>query len=182
MQTQQAVEYVRTLTAHDHAVAFYDKPEEKWRLISNHLSNGSSALYVCYFEAPDQVRESLEEYGVDVRRAEKHGRFRILELGEHVRNERFDDIASELKFVYAQLAEKSDLVRAAADSTFTVKNGYAAELLRYERWIGRTLGLPIAGLCAYDAEGAAGVGDEFFLELLRLHNHAIFPGMALNLA
>jgi len=166
---------------HDHAVAFYENPEEKWRLISNHLGNGSSALYVCYFEEPDGARESLEEHGVDVRRAERLGRFRILELGEHVRNERFDEIASVLKFVYAHLAKKTEMVRAAADSTFTIKNGYAAQLLRYERWIGRTLGLPIAGLCTYDAGAATGVGDDFFLELLRLHNHAIFPGIALKL-
>jgi len=98
-----------------------------------------------------------------------------------VRAEEFDTITSALKLVYAELSKSDGMIRAAADSTLTIKNGYTQQLLNYERWIGKTVGLPVAGVCAYDAEAATRPGDEFFLELLRLHGHAIFPGIAVSL-
>jgi len=182
---EQSIEFARSLKAHDHAIAFYEEPDEKWRLISNFLGQslkfGEPAFYVCYFEDPDTVRDSLKGHGIDVRPHERRGSFKILELGDHVKAEEFDTIASELKLAYAELSRNDGTIRAAADSTLTIKNGYAQQLLNYERWIGKTVGLSIAGVCAYDAEVATSPSDEFFLELLKLHGQAIFPGIAVSL-
>jgi hypothetical protein len=67
------------------------------------------------------------------------------------------------------------------DSTFAIKNLHAEEVLKYERGIGRKFTLPIAGICAYDTQAVTEPSDELFRELLKLHGHAIFPGIALEL-
>lgn len=186
MLPEQTIDYLSKLGAGQHAIAFYEKPEEKWRIVCAHLDqnfrNTKPAFYACYFEDPDLVRRSLQGQEIDIDRYEKQGSFEILDLGDYVRNERFDRIAEILAVTVDKLARRGTPIRAAGDSTLTVKNGYVDSLLRYERWIGKNLSLPIAGLCAYDAKTATEAGDEFFFEVLKLHGHALFPGIALALA
>jgi hypothetical protein len=160
---------------------FYDSPEEKWCVISSHLSyaleNESQAVYVCYFEEPDQVREALKQYGIDVRIHESDGRLTISDWSSYLKHEEFQKMDTELRILYEELATKNQTktIRAAWDLTFALSNQHAEKLLKYERWIGRRSHWPIAGICAYSA---AAVSDELFLELPRLHGHGIFPGMA----
>jgi DNA-binding PadR family transcriptional regulator len=184
VEPQQISDYARNLESHDHAVLFYETPEEKWRVISNHLrcalENGYPAVYICHFEEPDQVHEGLKRHGIDVLAHESHDTFRILELGDYFRQEEFNQIEAELKTVYEQLAKKT--IRVAVDSTFAIKNLHAEKVLKYERWIGRTFTLPIAGICAYNTEAVTESSDELFRELLKSHGHAIFPGIALKLS
>jgi hypothetical protein len=108
VQTERPLQYAETLTAHDHAVAFYETPEQKWRLVANHLklnlNDATPAFYVSYFEDADRVRGSLRERGIDIDRQRANGRFKILEFGEHVKNQRFDRMALELKGVCDQFS------------------------------------------------------------------------------
>ncbi len=179
-----ALDYIQSLVAHDHAIYLYGNAEEKWRVISKHLAEaldvGGAGFYVCYFENPEHVRRTLTDYGIDTDRYERHNRLRILEFGDHVKNERFDTMASELTAVYDKLAGKGGAMRAAGDSTLTVKNGYVAQLFKYEGGLGKTVNLPVAGICAYEMETLM-EATELLPELIELHGHAIFPGMALKL-
>jgi hypothetical protein len=185
VRAEETLDYVRNLTAHDHAVLFYESPEEKWRVISSHLGyaleNGNKAVYVCFFEEPDQVREGLKQNGIDVPTHERHGRFTIWEWSDYLKREEFEQIDREVRVLYEELVRENRTIRAAADLTFVINNQHAEKLLKYERWIGRRSHWPVAGICAYNAAAATGVSDELFLELLKLHGHAIFPGIALEL-
>lgn len=83
--------------------------------------------------------------------------------------------------LYEELVRENKTIRAAWDSTFAINNQYTEKLLKYERWIGRRSHWPIAGIYAYNAAAVTGVSDELFLELLKLHGHTIFPGIAIEL-
>jgi DNA-binding PadR family transcriptional regulator len=185
VEPQQISDYARNLESHDHAVLFYETPEAKWRVISNHLrcalENGTPAVYICHFEEPDQVHEALKQQGIDVLGHESHGRFRILELGDYFKQEEFNQIETELETVYQQLAKENKTIRVAVDPTFAIKDLQAEKILKYEQRIGRTFTLPIAGICAYNTQAVTEPSDELFRELLKLHGHAIFPGIAVKL-
>jgi len=185
LEVDQILDYAKNLESHDHAVLFYDNLEEKWRVISNHLrcalENGTPAVYICHFEEPDQVREGLKRHGIDVLAHESHDTFRILELGDYFKQEEFNQIEIELETAYQQLLKKNKTMRVAVDSTFAIKNLHAEEVLKYERGIGRKFTLPIAGICAYDTQAVTETSEELLQELLKLHGHAIFPGIALEL-
>jgi DNA-binding PadR family transcriptional regulator len=185
VRAEETLDYARNLTAHDHAVLFYESLEEKWRVISSHLSyaweNGNKAVYVCCFEEPDQVREGLKQNGIDVPTHERHGRFTIWEWSDYLKREEFEQIDREVRVLYEELVRENRTIRAAADLTFVINNQHAEKLLKYERWIGRRSHWPVAGICAYNSAAVTGVSDDLFLELLKLHGHAIFPGIALEL-
>ena len=185
VRADEILDYARNLTDYDHAILFYESSEEKWRVISSHLSyaleNGNHAVYVCYFEEPDQVREGLKQYGIDVPIHESDGRLTILGWSDYLKREEFQKMDTELRILYEELARKNKTIRIAGDSTFALSNQHAEKLLKYERWIGRRWRWAIAGICAYSAAAVASVSDELFLELLELHGHGIFPGMAFEL-
>lgn len=182
---EQILEYAKNLESHDHAVLFYDNVEEKWRVISNHLryalDTGKPAVYLCHLEEPEQVHEALKRHGIDVLAHESNDSLRILQLGDCFKQEEFNQTVGELETVYGQLAKENKTIRVAVDPTFAIKDVHVGKILRYEREIERTFTLPIAGICAYNTQSIAEVSDELLGELLKLHGHAIFPGIALRL-
>jgi hypothetical protein len=56
------------------------------------------------------------------------------------------------------------------------------EVLKRERALGRHLELPLTLICCYEDTLADIKEGEFLIETLRAHSHAIFPGIALQLA
>jgi DNA-binding PadR family transcriptional regulator len=116
-RAEEILQYVRNLRDYDHAILFYDSPEEKWCVISSHLSyaleNESHAVYVCYFEEPDQVREALKQYGIDVRIHESDGRLTISDWSSYLKHEEFQKMDTELRILYEELARKNKTIRAA---------------------------------------------------------------------
>jgi len=73
-------------------------------------------------------------------------------------------------------------VRVVADATLLVKRGMFDEIVKRERALGRRLELPLTMVCSYEDTVADTKEGEFLIEMLRTHNHAIFPGIALRLA
>jgi DNA-binding PadR family transcriptional regulator len=185
VEPEQVLDYVKNLQSHDHAVLFYENLEEKWRVIFNHLQcaleNGKPAVYICRHEEPAQVHEALRRLGIDVLGHESHGRFRILQLGDCSKDEEINQIGTGLETVYQQLMKENKTIRVALDATFAIKELQLEKILKYEQLIGRAFTLPIAGICAYNAQAVAEASDELLRELVKLHGHVIFPGIALRL-
>ena len=179
---ERTLEYVRILKGSEHAVAVYDNPEDKWRLVSTHIAEafdkGGGAFYVCYFENPQDVRAQLKRHGIDTDLHEKRGDFTIVEFGDYIKEERFYKIGSELSEISNQLLTKGGHIREADDLTPAIKSGYAEEVLKFERMAGSTLKWPIAAICAYETRAVIDQGRKFFTELAKAHGHIILRGVA----
>lgn len=187
------IEYSRSLTLRDHAIALLDNETDRWQLVSEYLrealNHGTGVLYSCYCEDPESVRASLNERQIDTELHERRGDLRIIDLTDLVKNGRFEEIAVRITTALKQLPCNAGTVRESGDGVAAFSMGYGDEILALERYLGTKLKLPLTALCTYDFgellrstnQGTETEGAPKLAELIKVHGHVIFPGMAFPL-
>jgi len=122
----------------------------------------------------------MRRWGITVDKHEPDG---SLVLVEYQAVTTADGKLNDLKInqLLGALMNRGAPVRVGADPTLLVKRGRIDEIIRRERVLQRRLELPLTMVCPYE-DTIAGTNDgRFLIEMLRTHNHAIFPGIALLL-
>lgn len=180
--SRSSLEYAKRLRDNQHALAVYDDPRAKWRLVSTYISEAFNqherALYFCHFENPQDVRFQLKQSGIDTELHEKRGHFRIIEMGDNIRDEKFRSIASQLSDIFIDLATAGGPVRVAGDLTPAIRQGYARQVLKFEQVVGTTPSWPGTVVCACEARTIIDLGRGFFGDLAGTHGHIILRGVA----
>jgi len=63
----------------DHVILFYDDPNDKHQVLFTYLKagldHGEADAYISTQETPNQIREAMKQFGVDVDKLEKSGAF-----------------------------------------------------------------------------------------------------------
>jgi len=177
------------VSAEDHAVLFYSSIDVKRELVFPFLQEAfetqGTAIYVSEHEPLDELREAMKHWGIYVDKYESERSLKITD---------FETLKTAEEQLYALKANKllDDLlqrlmkqrgpVRVVADPTLLVKHGMVDAVAHRERTLGRRLELPLTMICCYEDTLADAKEGEFLVETLRAHSHAVFPGLALELA
>jgi len=177
------------LAPNDHAVLFYSDIRSKRELVfpflQEALDKQGVAVYVTDPESLDELREAMKHWGIYVDRYEQD---RSLTIADYetlmIAEERLNDLKTIplLSDLIERLIKRGVPVRMVADGTSLAKRGMVDKLIRRERALGRHLELPFTLICCYQ-DTLAGLNEgQFLIDTMQAHSHAIFPGIALQLA
>jgi len=189
LESSDIIKTVRTLAPNDHAVLFYSNIEAKRELVfpflQEALQKQGAAVYVTEHEPLDELREAMRHWGIYVDRYEYERSLTITDFQTLVAaEERLSDLKTSklLNNLIERLIKRGGPVRVVADPTLVAKRGMVDEVLKRERALGRHLELPLTVICCYEDTLADTKEGEFLIETLRAHSHAVFPGIAMQLA
>ncbi|MDH5439943.1 MAG: MEDS domain-containing protein [Candidatus Bathyarchaeota archaeon] len=182
--TQEVVHFVNSMKAKDHVILFYDTLKEKHNVLFNFLSaslsNGKGAVYVCFEESPEEIRNAMKLFGIDVRKNEEEGNLIISNYDEvYIENGQADclKILAIWKEIYERFRKRGLGLSAVGEMSCFFIHNKVRELLRYEYALHRFLDLSRDGICAYNVNTIVETGyTEIMMPLVRAHGWAIFTG------
>lgn len=168
----------------DHVLLFYDTLETKhdvlFNFLSAGLSNGKGAVYVCSEESPEEIRNAMQLFGIDVRKNEEEGNLIIRNYDEcYIENGEADylRILANWKEMYEGFRKRGLGQRATGEMGCFFEHNKVRELLRYEYAAHRFLDISRDGICAYNVNTIVNTGyTEVIMPLVRAHGWAIFTG------
>jgi len=189
LERSEIIRTLQGLAPNDHVVLFYSNIDTKRELVfpflQEALQKQGAAVYVTEHEPFDEVRDAMSRWGINV---DRHQSDRSLAVADYQALTTAEGRLNELKTsqllrdIMELLVKRGGPVRVVADPTLLVKRGMVDEIVKRERALGRRLELPFTIVCSYEDTIADTKEGEFLIEMLRTHNHAIFPGIALLLA
>jgi hypothetical protein len=173
----------------EHAILFYTGIEDKHRILFTFIKIGldrnEAAVYVASEENPEQIKEAMTKFGIDVKRHEEKGALKILDYKDYyIINGRFD--ASRTRALSERLCNEAiergfKGIRVVGESFCFFEAGLTRELLEYERSLPHRFEIPMTAICAYNTEmivDRMGM-TELMLDLIRVHSGASFTGQSM---
>jgi len=174
--------FIQKIKISDHIIMFYDTPEVKHNILYNYIKNGlerkKGVLYICSDESPQQIRKSMNSFGISVEEMEKKGELSIRNYDEfYIENGQAETlkILSRWKKAQEYYQKKGLGMRVAGETSCFFKNNLVRELMRYEYALHRILSIPMEAICVYDLNTIVRTGyTDVIMPLLRAHGNAIF--------
>lgn len=175
---------VREMPTGTHAILVYDSPENKRDVLFNHLKYGEGReglVYVCSLESPENIKEEMDDFGLDVDGQSSKGNLTVSKYDEvYVVNGKVHTSGIIMKFAEMSAryrAKGMSGIRAGAEMECFYKENKVPELLQYERALHRTFSFPAKGVCAYSLVEMANSGNlEMLWPLIRMHALVIMTG------
>lgn len=177
------LQYVNQMQPSEHVALFYSTREDKRFILFSHLKagldSGGAGIYIATEETPNQVRHAMRTFGIDVDIFEKSGALQVIHTrGGYVVEGKFS-VSKTMEFwkrLFDELSAKGfKSVRVAAEMAYFFKNRLEKEALKYEKLLGKTLGLPSTAICAYNYNLVRKTAKrEFPIELVKAHGAVIF--------
>jgi hypothetical protein len=167
----------------DHAILFYDSPQNKHDVLFNYLSLGvrEGLAYITTEETPDQIREGMQRFGINVKDRERRGQLVVKRYDEFYL---IDGDASTARIMnqWSELARKCvstglEGIRVTGETTCFFRSRKISELVRYEYALHRKVDLPARVICAYNIVEMYKAGAlETIMPMVRAHDPVIFMG------
>ncbi len=186
MEKEAVMDLVRQLKPTDHAIMFYEYPEDKYRVLFDYLKAGfDSQEAVAYVggvdETPSQIKTLLEKCGIDVEQRENNRMLQVMSYKDwYLIDGEFNvqrTIASWAKLLSDALADGFKGLRVAGDVTWFIKCGMKEKLLEYESSLHRVLDIPLIAICAYSLPVLTKQNEvQLVVDLIKAHNNVIFLG------
>ena len=186
MEKEAVMDLVRQLKPTDHAIMFYEYPEDKYRVLFDYLKAGfDSQEAVAYVggddETPSQIKTLLEKRGIDVEQCERNRMLQVMSYKDwYLIDGEFNvqrTITSWAKLLSDALADGFEGLRVAGDVTWFIKCGMKEKLLEYESSLHRVLDIPLIALCAYSLPVLTKRNEvQLVVDLIKAHNNVIFLG------
>jgi len=169
----------------DHVVMFYSNPENKHQVLFTYLKagleNGEAAAYVAGDETPNEIREAMKQFGINVDRHEREGPLRVIDYKDwFIIGGKFDLVRTMsllIKLDEEAKAKGFKGLRFTGEMVCFFKHGLVKELVEYEESLHRVLEVPIMVICAYDSDIVAKYeSGELYMDLIKAHSAVIFTG------
>lgn len=185
MLSSEISEFLSDFRCTTHAVLFYDSQANKQEVLFNHLKNGElgnqGLAYVCSDESPQQVRNEMKKFGIDVDGLRLRNRLVINNYDSvYIVNGEVNNVKIGEQF--KDLAEKYrmsglDGMRASAEMSCFLHHNKVKEMMEYEQFMHRKLSLPAEGICAYNIRELAQYNQlGIIMPLVRAHDPVIMTG------
>jgi len=168
-----------------HGVLIYDSPENKRDVLFRHLSCGehdSKLVYVCSEEKPEQIRDEMETFGIDVSGLGGKERLTVANYDEvYIGKDGRVDIPGIIdgfaKQAWGCQERGFRSFRASAEMSCFFRHGKVVELVEYEKALGKKFYFPGMGMCAYNVVEMQSAGCmDILMPLLRAHGLVILTG------
>jgi len=184
---EKLTHFVEELKPTDHIIFVYQSQEAKHNILFNYikigLENGEAGVYVASDEKPNEIRDAMKRFGVDVEKYEKTGALRILGYTDIYMREGKFDISTTIgmwnKLYDEAVARGFKGLRVTGEMACFFKHDLLQELVEYERALHRVLDLPIIAICAYNSEDLTKAFNPINLynELVKAHGTVLFAGI-----
>ncbi len=175
---------LRGMKPRDHAILVYGtlnaKHKTLFRYLDIGLKKGEATRYVCSEESCDDIREAMNQQGIDVGRYESTGALGIIDYTDlYIRNGRFslEDVMTSWDKIYRETASGGFKgLRVTGEMACFLKHSLVNELISYERALHTTLETPMMAICAYNANALAATENpiDVYSELMRAHGKVLF--------
>jgi len=185
----EILDFVKTMRAKDHSILFYanrrDKREVLFTYLKAGLDAGEAAIYVASDESPDQIRQAMKDFGLNVDHYEKTQALRIVDYREWYIIEGEFDIGRTFSLwersLREALARGFKGLRVAGEMSCFFRHHMLNELVVYERALHREPEIPMEAICAYDDSVVLrGVEEDrylrLYLDLITAHGTILFVG------
>jgi len=175
---------VNRLRPTDHVVLVYDSIETKhdflFSYIRTGLENNEAAAYVCSEEDPNQIRETMKRFGIEVEKHERAGALTIIHYTDlYIIDGKFNTTKvfdSWNKLYKEALTKGFKGLRVTGEMEFFFKHNLTKELVEYEDALHRVVDIPIVAICAYNANILNRSEDpvDIYSELVKAHSIVLF--------
>jgi len=188
---EKLLRILKNLRPRDHVILFYESLEVKrntlFSYIDRGLRKGEAGIYICSEESPEEIRNAMIDYGIDVKSHEKNGALNILSYTEmYIRDGEFDlDFVMDTwnKWYNEAISKGFEGVRATGEMSCFIEHGLIDELIDYEHALHTVLDIPMTAICAYNAEKLTKVENpvDIYSELVRAHGKVLYAGRDNNI-
>jgi len=183
---EKIIRLVSRLGPRDHVILVYNSPETKHNVLFTYLRHGlqkgEAAMYVCCEEDPSQLEDAMRRFGIEVEELKRKGALKVLDYTDfYIVNGKFDKsrVMGLWKKAYREALEKGfNGLRVTGETACFLKHNMTQELVEYEEALHRVLDIPMAAICAYNADILARVNDpvNVYSELVKAHGTVLFTG------
>jgi len=173
------IQYIHSLRLKDHAILFYPTENSKLKMLSPFLEVGLSKGEAVIYLAPEHKldRETRQIQGYDINLDLKQA-FTILSADEWYLRKgkaRPETIIANLLTLHKENQKRGFTgTRIAGDIEVFFNHAKTAELLRYEKLLGRQFATKICALCLYDIRR---LDENQLTQVIKCHGHIISQGV-----
>ncbi|MFW9846417.1 MAG: MEDS domain-containing protein [Candidatus Thorarchaeota archaeon] len=182
--SEKITRIMKHLQPRDHVVLVYDSAEAKRSTLFNYLKygldNGEAGKYVCSEESPNEIRNAMKSFGIEVSKYEEAGALDILSYTDiYIRNGKFsiDSIMDTWNGYYTKaLSDGFKGLRVTGEMDCFMQHSLVDELIEYEKALHTILDIPLTALCAYNADTLANVENpiDVYSEIVKAHGKVLF--------
>jgi len=185
MEKDEILQFVRQMRPRDHVIMFYSKREDKREVLFTHLKagldQGEAAAYVASQENPDEIRQAMRRFGMDVDRLERSGALQVIDYKNLylIRGKFSIPKTMELwkRLCDESMAKGFKGLRAAGEMAGFFEKRMVRQLVEYEKSLHKVFELPMTAICAYDSNVVANERrGELYLDLIKAHGTVIIVG------
>ena len=184
---EKVIGFMKQLRPTNHVIFVYDNTEGKHNVLFNYLKvgldNGEAGVYVASDENPNQIREAMKRFGINVEEYEKTEALQILGCEDiYIIDGKFSLITTiDLwnKLYNEALKNGFKGLRITGETACFFKHNLIKELLEYEKALHKVMDIPMIAICAYNAKLLNGTNDpiNIYSEFTRAHGTVLFSGM-----
>ena len=185
MEKDEILKFVRQMKPRDHVIMFHSNADDKRQVLFTYLKagldQGEAAAYVAGEETPDEIRQNMRRFGMDVDELERRGALRVIDWRDwYIVGGKFS-IAETLerwkRLCDEVIAKGFKGLRVTGETACFFRERMVRELVEYEQALHRVLELSMAAICAYDSYVVANErGGELYLDLIKAHSNVIILG------
>ncbi|MFW9975186.1 MAG: MEDS domain-containing protein [Candidatus Thorarchaeota archaeon] len=182
----QLTRILRQLKPRDHAILIYESNEAKHNTLFSYLqkglAKGEAAIYVCSEETPDEIREAMNEFGIEVEKYENREALKILPYTEmYIKDGSFslDSVMEVWGKSYDDAMSKGfSGMRVTGEMSCFIEHDLVEELIDYEQALHTVLDIPMIAICAYNSDVLTSVENpiDIYSELVKAHGKVLFAG------
>ncbi|MGY5870822.1 MAG: MEDS domain-containing protein [Candidatus Thorarchaeota archaeon] len=177
---------LKNLRPRDHVILFYESREAKRKTLFSYiergLRDGKAGVYICSEETPEEIRQAMIEFGIDVANFEETGALHVLPYTEmYIRDGAFDlDFVMDTwnKWYNDAIDKGFSGMRATGEMSCFIEHDLIDDLIDYEHALHTVLDIPMTAICAYNADTLTNVDNpvDVYSELVKAHGKVLFAG------
>lgn len=177
---------LKDLKPRDHVILIYESQEAKrntlFSYIDRGLRDGKAGVYICSEETPDEIRNAMVDFGIDVADYEDTGALQVIPYTEmYIRDGTFDlDFVMDTwtKWYDEAITKGFSGMRATGEMSCFIKHNLLDDLIEYEHALHTVLDIPMTAICAYNADILTNVNNpvDVYSELVKAHGKVLFAG------
>lgn len=189
-EEERLVAYLQQMKPQSHCMLIYETSEAKLRVLLNYakvaLNNNEAFVYVCSEASVEEVRISMNKFGLDVKRYENSGALKILDYTQHhIIDGKFDaskTITLWNRYYTDAISKGFKGLRITEETACFFKHNLLKELVDYERIIHQSNNSPSIAIFAYCVDQLMkSSSGTVYSNLAKIHGKVSFTSIDKNI-
>lgn len=186
-KVEKVTQFIKHLNEPKPVMFIYENQESKFNVLCNYVKSGlenmEAALYVCSQANPQQIKNTMRQYDIDVDKYEGAQALNVLKYSDfYMRNGIFsipNSIDLWKKYYNEARCNGYKALRVTTETACFFKHNCEEALVKYEKEIHKDLGIPMTGIWSYNIANFYGVPhlNQIYQQLIDTHGKLLFIGV-----